>query len=101
MRWSQKNGPMKAPRGVNIPLGPFSSTFQELPFLYKKQVNFQKGGHHEDKDCCIGICFSRFPYRSCSRRTAAGEGPQDRLPIAVFLVPLGPRPHKSRAFLKG
>jgi hypothetical protein len=27
---------MKAPRGVNIPLGLFSSTFQKLPFLCEK-----------------------------------------------------------------
>ena len=41
---------MKAPRGVNIPLGPFFSTFQKLPFLYKNQVDFQKGGHHETQE---------------------------------------------------
>ena len=66
---------MKAPRGVNVPLGPFSSTFQKLPFLSKRQVNFQNGGHHEHKVCCFDNRLSRLPYSSCCKRTAAREGP--------------------------
>ena len=47
---SPERSNVKAPKGVNILLGPFSSTFQELPFLDENLLNLQdeKGGYNYD-----------------------------------------------------
>ena len=58
MNWVSQKGPnVKAPKGINIPLEPSSSTFQKLSFLCKKQVHFQKEGKLWQERSLYG-CFA-------------------------------------------